>query len=481
MATRTPVRPPRGATAGRDAGAETAVNETAVTTPGDTPDSTPAGAAARPEWGALKAAVGDLRGMQSADGSIDASVHDLARARQLVADISSAVTSFAAVLPHDADYLAAVTRDFARWAESGFGVPDFLDALLAFRPELHRTDGLEHLVVFPMSTQNGNPDRNIEAVLMRVVWPDAIAELEATAYDNPMFVPLAFTDFTAGYDTDSAVLFPETVAVREVPHFTWGGIFCDREAARFRRVTAAAAECLRLDLPDDARALVDRQSAAQDAFVLWDLIHDRTHMRGHLPFDPFMVKQRLPFWMYALEELRCDLTAFREAVRLESRGTAAARHVQYAIVFDRLFRFPVTGDRVRNYDGLGGQLLFAYLHRDGVLRWHDGTLTLDWARLPSAVIALGDEVDELYRQGVDRSRLAHWLAAYDLVSSYVLPHPASTWAKGPDALPLDGPAKHLVDAVMPDEFPLNMFYEGLRRRLADVIASTRGIVGGSTR
>ena len=52
-------------------------------------------------------------------------------------------------------------------------MPDFLDSLLAFRPELHRVDGLEHLVVFPMYTQNGNPDRNFEAV----VDPGGVARL----------------------------------------------------------------------------------------------------------------------------------------------------------------------------------------------------------------------------------------------------------------------------------------------------------------
>ncbi|NUU21191.1 MAG: hypothetical protein HOV68_06700 [Streptomycetaceae bacterium] len=435
--------------------------------------------AAHPAWPRLKTAVAELRAMQASDGSVDGSPRDLERARELTAGIAGAIGELAPELPHDAEYLDAVVRDLTRWADTGFGVPDFLDALLAFRPERDRRDGLEHLVVFPMSTQNGNPDRNIEAVLVRVVWPEWLAELEASRYDNPMFVPIAFTDFTAGYDTDSAVLFPETVAVREVPRFTWGGIFCDREAARFRRVTAAAADSLGLDLPDDARALIDSQELAQDAFVLWDLIHDRTHSRGHLPFDPFMIRQRMPFWMYALEELRCDLTAFREAVELEKQGVAAARHVQYAVLCDRLFRFPVTGGRVRNYDGLGGQLLFAYLHRAGVLEWHDNKLTVAWGKVADAVMALGDEVDELYRQGVDRSRVAHWMAGYELVTRYVPAHPGSTWAKGPDALPLDGPPKHLVDAVLPDEFPLSMFYEGLKRRLSDVIASTRGIVGGS--
>ncbi len=65
-----------------------------------------------------------------------------------------------------------------------------------------------------------------------MVWPEWLAELEATRYDNPLFCGITFEDFTSGYDTHSAVLFPETIAVREAPErFSWGGIFCDREAA----------------------------------------------------------------------------------------------------------------------------------------------------------------------------------------------------------------------------------------------------------
>ncbi|WP_406288562.1 DUF6421 family protein [Embleya sp. NBC_00896] len=430
-----------------------------------------------PLWPVLKESVANLRPLQAKDGSIEPAGH--ASARTLVDDITSSITGLAPLFPHDEAYLDAVVTDFRRWAVEGFGRPDFLDSLVAFRPEQARYDGLEHLVVFPMTTQNGNPNRNVEAVLLRVVWPEWLAALEAERYDNAMFVPITFVDFTAGYDTDSAVLFPETVAVREVPRFTWGGIFCDREAARFRRVGAAASVSLGLDLPPAAAEVVASQELAQDAFVLWDLIHDRSHMRGHMPFDPFMIKQRMPFWMYALEELRCDLTAFREAVTLAAEGVATARSVQYAIVFDRLFRFPVTGGRVRNYDGLGGQLLFAHLHRDGVLNWADNRLTVDWDRIEGSVLGLFDEVDRLYREGVDRSRVGHWLAAYELVAKYVPPHPGSVWARGPAALPMDGPPKALVDAVLPDEFPLSMFYEALNRRLRDVIASTRGITAGS--
>ncbi len=67
--------------------------------------------------------------------------------------------------------------------------------------------------------------------------------------------------------------------------------------------------------------MLDDQALTEQTFVMWDIIHDRTHMRGDLPFDPFMIKQRMPYFLYSLEELRCDLTAFRECVAIA--GTPA--------------------------------------------------------------------------------------------------------------------------------------------------------------
>ena len=426
-------------------------------------------------WLSLKAAVEELRLLQTADGSLREDA-DRERAGGLVRALIAGVEELAPHFPHDADYLTALVADLRRWADEGYGVPDFLDSLTLFHPEQHRVDGAEHLVLFPMYTQNGNPDRVFEAVLLSVLWPEWLADVEAR-FDNPMFLSVQFLDHTSGYDTNSAVLFPETVAVREVPTFTWGAIFSDREAARFREITAEAARTLSLDLPPEGERLVASQSVAQSAFAMWDLIHDRTHSHGDLPFDPFMIKQRMPYWMYALEELRCDLNTFRQCVALAEEGHPFARSVQLAIVLDRGFRFPVTGDRNRNYDGLGGQLLFAWLHKHDALRWTDNTLTFDWQRVPESVVGLSDAIERLYREGIDRSRIGHWMAAHEFIAGYVAPHPASLWAKGADGLDLDGPRKGLNDAVLPDEFPLNVFFEALRKKLAPVIESTRGITG----
>ncbi|WP_022901274.1 DUF6421 family protein [Humibacter albus] len=446
-----------------------------------------------PAWLALKDAATSIQADQVKDGSIpDESRHEDARAR--VAAIAASIHDLAPLFPHDAEYLAALERDFQRWADGDFGVPDFYDSLVAFQPQQHRVDGLRHLVVFPMYTQNGSTDRHVEALIVEVIWPEFVAELERTDYGNKLFVSLRLIDFTPGYDTNSAVLFPETVAMRELPTFTWGAIFQDREAARYRVVVRAASEITKLELPDGAARLLDDQGLIEETFVMWDIIHDRTHMRGDLPFDPFMIKQRMPYFLYSLEELRCDLTAYREAFRLEKTLGALpekelsddqrsilehAGLVRYAILFDRIFRFPLTGSRVRNYDGLGGQLLFAWLHQHHVLDWTDTRLSIDWDAVGDAVVALSDTINELYWRSIDRPKTAHWLAAYELVSGVLEPNPASVWAKGLPVEVLAGAPKGYTDAVLDDEFPLSMFYEALNKKMGDAIESTKGITGRS--
>ena len=119
-------------------------------------------------------------------------------------------------------------------------------------------------------------------------------------------------------------------------------------------------------------------------------------------------------------------------MQLEARGRAARPATcSTPSLFDRLFRFPITGDRVRNYDGLGGQLLFAYLHQHDVLRWTDNRLSIDWERLAGGVTDLrAPRSRRSTATASTGSKLGHWLAAYELVSRYVAPHPASVWAKG---------------------------------------------------
>ncbi|HMK93531.1 MAG TPA: DUF6421 family protein [Thermoleophilia bacterium] len=428
-------------------------------------------AAHDPAWARLRDETNALRLLQEPKGEIDLERHDRAAVDAHVAAMVEAIAALAPRFAHESEYLAAVRADLQAWVDGGCGKPDFTSSLGLFRPEQHRRDGIEHLVVFPMYTPNGSPDTRFEALLVRTPWPEFIGRLERGGFDNDKYVPVQLIDYTAGYDSECAVLFPETVSVAGRPTNNYGGIFCDREASRFQRSTAAGAEVLRIDLPPDAAALVSNGDLVRETYILWDMVHDRWHSHGDLPFDPFMIRQRLPYWMYSLEELRVDLATYGSAGELARDGFPFARYVQYAILFDRILRFPITGNRVRNYDGLGGQLLFAYLHQNGLVRWTDNHLLIDWERIEDAVGELREQLDDLYRRGIDLSKVSYWLEAHDLVGTYVRPNVASSWRPEQRVVSDEADTRAWIDRVLDDEFPLSMFYETLNKKLAEELVA----------
>jgi hypothetical protein len=387
-------------------------------------------------------------------------------AEKLATEMRQHLADLAPQFPHQAEYFAALDSDLRAWIAGGFGKPDFAASLAAFRPERDRLDGREHLVLFPMYTPNASSDTRFEAILMRTPWPDWLAELEHTRYRNPKFVPGHLVDFTRGYNSECAVLFPETVSVASKPTNQFGVIFCDREARRLQACATRAAAAVRLELFPELECWLGSLPLMLDTLALWDLIHDASHILGELPFDPFMIRQRAPFWMYGLEELRVDLRTFGEATRLAESGFPFARYVCWAILLDRIFRFPITGARVRNYDALGGQVLFAYLHQKDVLVWSDNRLTIRWPAVADAVAGLRDEVRALYKLGADCSKLSFWLAAHDLVSRSVRPNVASRWKADSRAVTDEADPKKWIALVHDDEFPLGTFHLNLQKRLA---------------
>ena len=90
-----------------------------------------------PAWVRLKEAATALQGLQAQDGSVPEPA-DHAGARSCVEAIVEAIRDLAPLFPYDAEYLEASMRDFERWADAGFGIPDFLESLVAFQPQLHR-------------------------------------------------------------------------------------------------------------------------------------------------------------------------------------------------------------------------------------------------------------------------------------------------------------------------------------------------------
>jgi len=423
----------------------------------------PSAAAKSAAWSSLKGATNALRMLQSPDGTVAAEKHD--EARHLAQAAAGAIQALAPAFPHEADYLEQAVLDLDAWIAGEFKKPDFTRSLALFNPQLHRRDGIEHLWVMPMYTPNASLDWRFEALLYRVPWPEWLAELERTLYQNPRIVPGQFVDFTEGYNSDSAVLFPETVQVAGKGSNNFATIFCDREAARYQRTVSRAVQITQLAMHPQLECFLGALPLITETYALWDLIHDKSHSVGELPFDPFMIRQRSPFWMYGLEELRVDLRAFCEATRLAQEGFPFAHYVTYAVLFDRIFRFPIAGTRVRNYDGLGGQLLFAYLHQHDVLIRHDNRLAVRWDKLYQGVDGLRQELLALYKFGSDASKMSFWLAAHDLVSRYVPPNVASKWKRDSRAITDESDPKKWIDLVHPDEFPLGNFHVNLQKKM----------------
>lgn len=427
-------------------------------------DHAPATAALPEAWCELKAAVNRLRALQLPDGSVPAGYH--AEAAPLVGQVLAACAVLHPEFPHQTEYLDQLPRDFRAWMAGGFARPDFGASLAVFHPELDRHDGREHLVVFPLYTPNASRDTRFEALLMRTPWPDWLAALERTAYRNAKFAPGHLVDFTDGYASECAVLFPETVALAARPSNHFATIFCDREARRLQCTARRAAAATGLPLFPELECWLGSLALIEDTTALWDLIHDASHSLGELPFDPFMIRQRAPFWMYGIEELRVDLRSFEEAARLADDGFPFARYVTWAIVLDRIFRFPLTGPRVRNYDALGGQLLFAYLHQHDVIVWRDNRLTIHWDAVATGIRGLRAELTALYKFGADCSKLTFWLTAHKLVSRFVPPNVASHWQAGAREINDETDLKKWLALVHNDEFPLGNFHLNLQRRMA---------------
>jgi len=414
-------------------------------------------------WKELKKSVEALRGIQTPDSSVPGEAHG--NAKGFVEKIQTALKQLAPAFRHQDDYFQALQSDFEQWKKDGFQKADFATSLKAFDPQKHREDRIENLMLFPMYTPNASKDWRFEAMIFRVPWPAWLDELEKTRYGNKKFVPGNFVDYTSGYDSECAVLFPETVSVKEMPTNNFGVIFCDREAKRIQRYTRAAAEATNLEQHPQLECWLGSLEVIQSTVVLWDLIHDRSHSLGELPFDPFMIRQRAPFWMYGLEELRVDLGTFGEAVRLSQDGFPFAHYITYAILFDRIFRFPIVGTRVRNYDGLAGQLLFAFLHQHDVLVWRDNRLAIRWEALAGGMAQLRDQLKQLYKGGADCSKMSFWISAHDLVSQCVKPNVASRWRKENREVNDEKDVKPWIDMVEPDEFPLGNFHVNLLKHL----------------
>ena len=220
-----------------------------------------------PAWPVLKDAVEAIRPWQAKDGSIDFDAEgapDPRRRRSRRTPVPSTPSSeLAPLLPHDAAYHEALVEGPAPLGRRRLRACPTSSTRCwpSSPPRTARTASStwsSSRCTPRTATRTATSKPSCCAWSGRTGWPSWSAPATTTRCSA------ASPSRTSppGYDTNSAVLFPETIAVREAPErFTWGGIFCDREAARFRAVTEAAVDTLGLELPEDIAATGRRPGA----------------------------------------------------------------------------------------------------------------------------------------------------------------------------------------------------------------------------
>jgi hypothetical protein len=395
----------------------------------------------------------------------------------LVSGIKKSIAALTGHFPHNREYHNALIEDFELWRKGGFQRPNFVRSLGAFNPQASRRENIEHLVVFPLYTPNSSLDVFFEALIVRVPWYDWLAEMESSQFKNEKFVPGHLVAHTKGYDSECAVLFPETVSVNDsksAPN-NFGVIFCDREAKRYQRYVQNCAEIVHLNVPPDLACLLRSLDLVSDMFAAWDLVHDTSHSSGPLPFDPFMIRQVAPYWMYGLEELRVDLCSVKAGIKLAKEGFHFGKAIAYGVLFDRIFRFAITGTRIKNYDGLGGQLLFAALQEKAAIAWENNRLTVLWHKVFDAITALSSELDDIYKRGARQSDVRRFREGHKLIAKYLDPAIGSKWHQAESVNLAEDAKKDWIAQALPDEFPLGSFHLQLKKKYEKRLASVSTI------
>lgn len=412
----------------------------------------------------LAASINQLRELQEPSGAKSASL-SAADIDELFSKVVSAAERLQQEFTHQAKYFSAFVEDMSRWRDSGFDKPDFEHSLSQL--DIKRIDNKEYVIAFPMYLQNASNEIKFDCFLMRTVWPSWLADYERTNWPNQYFITADIKRYSKGYDSECAVFFPEMVAgFKKIPT-KFGVIFRNREAARFQRTSLKAAETLRLKATPQMQCFLNNLGLIENAFSLWDLIHDTTHQRGPLPRVLFKEKGRRPYWMHALEELRVDLGSWVGAYDLyKGSGVVRGLYVCWCVVFDRIFRFPITGERVKNYDSLAGQILTNALLDNQAMIWENGILSFDWNATDVAVRKLQGEIGEFERQAVKSQKEQNWMRAYDLITKYVPPSVSSTFKNNPISACVYDKQKDNYATVLDDEFPLSDFHTMLKKQIS---------------
>jgi len=223
---------------------------------------------------------------------------------------------------------------------------------------------------------------------------------------------------------------------------------------RFRPIAGSDGVRYATNASDPVLAVADRYYAVKDG--VW--------FEAAAPAGPWQVCTSVPPALYTIP------------------ASSPMHNVTYVQVYDSTPTTVTTG-YTAGYNGqyvMNGLLLFgAGMALGYALHDHDDDYWYRpwyWGGAPRPYYSYG--YGAVYRPGYGYGAAGWARGPYAAAAGRTWYNPATgAWARGGAELPTEN--KAAVDLVLPDEFPLNVFYEALRKKLAPAIEATRGMTGAA--
>ncbi|MFD9795989.1 DUF6421 family protein [Streptomyces sp. NPDC059070] len=309
----------------------------------------------------------------------------------------------------------ALTADIDDWLAAGLDAPPHFarsrDALTA------PADGDWAAFLAPVRTTNSVPPvgKRLEFFLVRRKEPEALPEV-SRSHPHPKNNCQA-TVLLAGSEGlakgNCIVFFPENVAAHDkVAEQSYAFFFF----SKFRRiheryaVPAARAVLTPESLPGASTGM--DPEACYQARALWGYLHDYFHHQGAWPLDRH-IKLKMNWFIGLLEELKVDA----KTVLACAGGAVPYADEQIAmILLERMFRYPLDADAVRNFDAGTGVFLYSWLRERGAITPGAGDrFALRHGRVLAALRELVDAIEEM--EASVTAPAEYRAAAKDLVRS----------------------------------------------------------------
>lgn len=289
----------------------------------------------------------------------------------------------------------ALEADVDDWLARGLDTaPDFArsrDALAA------PADGEPARFLAPIQTTNSAPPvgKRLECLFVLHREPDALTRL-AVDFPHPKnncqttILLAGSTGFSEG---NCLVFFPENVAAADKIRDQAYAMFL---FSKFRRIhetyALPSAEAV---LTEESLPRASTGMSANDCYEarsIWGYLHDRCHYQGPWPIDEH-ISLKMNWFVGLLEEIKVDANT---VLACAHRGVPHGEEQTAMILLERVCRYPLAADAVRNFDSGTGVFLYSWLRAHGALTdASDGRLHLDREAVLAALSEYVDTIEAL--------------------------------------------------------------------------------------